>query len=213
MLSSTGLPSTWEWTSGSASRKDKDLLMSFDPGADLGTSNRYAGSPLLADVTADLLRDGAPVLVRNPNGHISALWAKDADPFGPQMGSRLVVAEFDGTAWGEPQTIPGTLGLNNDLDATVDGKGHLLVVWGRSDSSAITTNITFDDLMALRDTNDLYYSSCVGGVWSLPARLAATPGRDGDVDLASTSEGKVQVQVAWSNSAAQIVRVTQRLDP
>jgi hypothetical protein len=187
---------TWKLSSASSSPKDAGLEMVFDPGAALGTSNRYPGSPLLADVSTDLLRDGAPVLGRGADGSIFAVWTRDADPFGPQMGSQLFTAEFEGAAWSAPAVIPGTLGLNNDLDVAVDRNGARLVVWGRADSSGITTNITFDALQAVRDTNDLFYSTCLGGVWSAPARLAATPGRDGDVDLATTPEG--DVQATWT---------------
>ncbi|MEI8045714.1 MAG: hypothetical protein WCL11_30175, partial [Verrucomicrobiota bacterium] len=96
--------------------------------------------------------------------------------------------------------IPSTLGLNNDMDVTVDRNGARLLVWGRADSSGITTNITFDALQSLRDTNDLFYSTYMGGVWSAPARLAATPGRDGDVDLATNPQGDVQATWAYRDT-------------
>jgi hypothetical protein len=198
---------TWEWTwwearSGGHSTKDGGLEMAFNPGAALGTSNRYAGNSLLADVATDLLRDGAPVLARSADGRIFAVWARDTDPFGPQMGSQLLMAEFDGTAWSVPTAVPGTLGLNSDLDVIADRNGNRLVVWGRANSSAITTNITFDVLQAVRDTNDLFYATYQSGVWSAPARLVSTPGRDGDVDLATTPEGNVQVTWTYRDSGS-----------
>ncbi|MCX6916407.1 MAG: hypothetical protein NT167_25750, partial [Verrucomicrobia bacterium] len=198
------LSETWKISSASSSPKDggKDggLEMTFNPGATLGTTNRYPGNPLLADVSSDLLRDGAPVLARGADGRAFAIWSRDADPFGPQMGSQLLMAEFDGVAWTTPAAIPGTLALNNDLDVAVDRNGARLVVWGRADSSGITTNITFDALQTIRDTNDLFYSKYIGGVCSAPARLAFTPGRDGDVDLATTPEGDVQATWAYRDT-------------
>jgi len=154
-------------------------------------------------VAADLHRDGAPVLATDQSGGVFAVWSKDADPFGPQTGSFLQSSEFNtnGPAWTAPTAIPGTFGFHQGLAAVADGAGRRLVVWSMADSSSVTTNTTFEALQAVRDASDLFYVVQEGGTWTSPARIATTPGPDGEPRLAQAQDGSLWL--VWINMDRQ----------
>ncbi|WP_270934322.1 CARDB domain-containing protein [Falsiroseomonas oryzae] len=165
------------------------ITMSYDPGAAIGTGNVYGSNAIIADVANDLYQDGAPALATGLDGSVFAAWNKETSGFADQV----VVADYDGASWTVPTVLPGSDGLNAGVRAIVDGAGHRLVVWARSDASALSSSITMDELNAIRDDNDLFFAVHDGTGWSAANLLAATAGRDTDLTLGCDANGNVVV--------------------
>ncbi|MCE5334113.1 MAG: tandem-95 repeat protein [Desulfobacteraceae bacterium] len=172
-----------------------EMIFSYNPEGAIGTGNVYGTGAMLSNVAEDVLNDGAASPVRDADGNVFSAWLKDADPYGDQMGNYVEVADFDGTGWSVPVTVPGSLGLNRDVQATVDSQGRRLLVWSMADSSSLDSSTTWDELQAARSNTDVVYSVFSNGVWSTPQSVAATPGLDGSVALGTAPDG--QVVLTW----------------
>jgi SdrD B-like domain/Subtilase family/CARDB/FG-GAP-like repeat/Cadherin domain/RTX calcium-binding nonapeptide repeat (4 copies) len=160
------------------------------------TNTTYTSSSILGNVTSDLLRDSAMVMSVDTDGTVFAIWSKDQDPFGTDIGSRLYATEFNGTNWTTPAVIPNSLGFNDSATVAVDANGTRLLVWSYTSTSTLSRELSLDKLMTVRDTADLYYSLDTGSGWTNPLKLAATTGKDRDVTIGKDSNGNVLL--AWT---------------
>lgn len=170
----------------------------YNPARALGTASVYGTNSLLANVAADLYRDGQPSLARDAAGVSYAVWFKDGDPLLPETGSELYVADFNGATWSAPAVIPGSKGFNSQVNTTGDSANHRLAVWVHADASAITTHSTAEQFFGARGAADLFYSIHDGTAWSAPQRVTSTVGRDTDLHVSRLANG--DVLVVWTAS-------------
>jgi subtilisin family serine protease/5-hydroxyisourate hydrolase-like protein (transthyretin family) len=178
--------------------QDIPLTFQYNPAGARGTTNVYGTNTVLATAGSDVVSDGAMSLAKGPDGRVFAAWARAADPNAAQMGNEIYVLEFAESGWGVPVAIPGTLGLNRGVTAATDQYGRRMVVWSHSDSTAISPSTTLEELLAIQDDSDLYYSVFENEAWSEPRRLAATPGSDARPYLAQAIDG--QLAAVWQAS-------------
>ena len=164
-----------------------DVAFSTDPAAVIGTTNTYGTNALFADI----YRDGAPSLARDTNGQAFMAWFKDVDPYSSDAGSRVIVANYDGINWLMPSVITNSIGFNGFVNAALDPWGRPMVVWVHSDTSALTTNSTYSDVLGARTNADLYYSVFGGGVWSDPKPVVHTAGTDNSLSVSRDANGNL----------------------
>jgi subtilase family serine protease len=164
-----------------------DVTFSTDPAQVIGTTNVYGTNALFAD----LYRDGAPSLARDANGQPFMAWFKDVDPYSSDTGSRVMVANFDGTNWLAPSVITNSVGFNGFVNAALDPWGRPFVVWVHSDTSSLTTNSTYYDVLGTRTNADLYYSVFDGSAWSDPEPVVHTAGTDNSLSVSRDANGNL----------------------
>jgi subtilase family serine protease len=178
---------------------DTPLAFQYNPAGAIGSTNVYGANAVLATAATDVVDDGAISLAKGADGVFGA-WAKAVDPDSRRMGNVIYVADFTGSGWATPVAIPGTLGINRGVTATTDSSGRRMVVWSHSDSSAITPATTLEELLAVQDASDLYYSVFEGGAWSAPRALAATAGSDGRAKIVNSADGRLLA--AWQSGTS-----------
>ncbi len=179
------------------SPSDTEVPFTFNPAAALGSANVYGTNSVLSNVASDLRQDSTPVLGRAGNTTYLG-WIADGDPTAstPEIGSFIKVADFNGTGFDAPQTLPGSLGFNRYLQTGVDASGNRVAVWSMADSTGLGSGTTLEQLQtAMRDT-DVVYSVFDGTNWSTPAALPSTPGTDAALSLDTTAEG--DLLLTWS---------------
>ena len=164
-----------------------DVTFLTDPAQVIGTTNTYGTNVLFADI----YRDGAPSLSRDTNGQVFMAWFKDVDPYSSDTGSRVMIANFDGTNWLAPSVITNSIGFNGFVNAALDPWGRPMVVWVHSDTSSLTTNSTYYDVLGTRTNADLYYSVFDGGAWSDPEPVVHTAGTDNSLSVSRDANGNL----------------------
>ena len=165
-------------------------VFSADPTADEGTGNVYGTNSVLRNLANDLSQDGAPSLALDSGGVPFQAWYK-VEPPSAGIGSRVYVADYNGTGWNDPVIIPNSFGFDSYVNATTDRLGHRLVVFVYSDTSSLTWDLTGDQFMAALTASDVYYSTFDGSSWSAPQPVATTPGADSDLQLSRLANGNV----------------------
>jgi Subtilase family/SdrD B-like domain/CARDB/RTX calcium-binding nonapeptide repeat (4 copies) len=158
---------------------------------DLGIAGIVSNGSILANVETDVLRDSAMVMSVDTDGTVFGVWAKDQDPFGEDIGSRLYTTEFNGVNWSSPTVVSDSLGFNDSAAVIVDQNGTRLLVWSYTDTSTLTKSISLNELTSVRDTADLFFVVDTGTGWSAPQKLAPTVGKDRDVTLGKDSNGNI----------------------
>ncbi|MEZ6137703.1 MAG: SdrD B-like domain-containing protein [Pirellulaceae bacterium] len=179
------------------SPSDTDVPFVFNPAAALGSANVYGTNSVLSSVATDLTIDSAPVL--GQAGSTTYLgWIADGDPTAstPEIGSFIKVADFNGTGFDAPQTLPGSLGFNRYLQTGVDASGNRIAVWSMADSTGLGASTTLEELQAAMRDTDVVYSVFDGTSWSTPSALPTTPGTDAALSLDTTAEG--DLLLTWS---------------
>lgn len=170
--------------------------LTYNPAGSVGTGNDY-GDSVLASIGGDLWRDTSMSLATDGAGTVFGVWAKDMDPYGTEIGSKLYVADFNGATWNTPVEVAGSLGFNNDAVVGVDGDGDRLMVWSWASTAGIDPDtITIEELQAVRDGADLVFSVNSGSGWSAPQLLITTTGADSKVTMARDASGNLII--AWT---------------
>lgn len=166
--------------------------LSYDPAAVIGTTNIYGTNSLLPDVSADVYDEGAPALALDAAGTPFQIWYRQRNPYDlTQIGSELVVADFDGSSWSAPAAIPGTIGLNGQVSAITDRLGRRLAVWVHGDTSGLGTNSTAAEFFDALRSSDVTYAVFDGATWSAPQPVAVTTDPDSHLQLSQLQNGDV----------------------
>lgn len=159
------------------------------PETAIGTTNVYGPNSVLADVHLDVLRDGAPALALDNSGVPYQIWFRELDPYGPDYGTELRMADYTGAGWTAPTVIPDTKGINSHVVAATDPLGRRMAIWVHGDASSLTTNMTTTEFFAARDAVNLHYSIFDGANWSAPQPVAPTDGPDSNVQVSTLANG------------------------
>lgn len=140
-------------------------------------------------VTATLTDESAPVMARDAEGHLSAVWIN-------QDG--IVLSRFDETLglWLTPELVHAHVEEESigDLSLRFDAAGNAMVAWNSMDASLIHAGMSYDAYVAAMDAGgDLHYAfrAAATGQWSAAQRLAATAGDDVGVQMTELPEGGI----------------------
>ncbi|NLX56992.1 MAG: S8 family serine peptidase [Planctomycetaceae bacterium] len=153
----------------------------YNPDVAYGSSRVYGTNSVLADVGTDLFEDGAPSVVTGPDGKVYVAWSKELSPEA-DSDSEILVSSFTEGGWSPPESIPGVDGLVSTVQMVILPDGRRVVVWSQCDLHGLTRESTPDEVFAMADERDLFYSVYDAG-WSTPLPLAANLGYEGEVDL------------------------------
>lgn len=172
----------------------------FDPDALIGTGLAYGDNHVLADVSNDVTADSAMTLAKD-DGVIFGAWTHMAETRPDEagwlgkVGWQVMVAEY-GAGWGTPVALPGSLGVNGEATAAVDGNGQRMVIWTHA-ASPLGTTPTLEDLEAAMDANNLVYALYdeSTGTWGAMQTLATTAGMDNGITITRNAAG--QLVVSW----------------
>lgn len=172
----------------------------FDADALIGTGLAYGDNHVLADVSQDVTSDSAMTLAKD-DGVIFGAWTHMAetrpDQAGwlGQIGWEVMVAEY-GAGWGTPVALPGSLGVNAEATAVVDGNGQRMVLWTHA-ASPVSATPSLEDLESAMDANNLVYALYDEGTdtWGPMQTLAATTGMDSGIAFSHNAAG--QLVVSW----------------
>jgi hypothetical protein len=164
-----------------------DVTFSEDPSLDIGTTNVYGTNVLFPDI----YRDGAPALALDGNGKPFMTWFKEVDPYSTEIGSHVYISSFDGTNWLAPFIITNSIGFNGFVNAALDPQGRPMAVWVHSDTSTLTTNSSFSDVMGARTNASLYYSLFDGTSWGDPQPIPKTLGSDNSLSVSKDAAGNL----------------------
>ncbi len=179
-------------------------LMSWNPGLLIGSNANYSDSvsrSLLANVASDVAKDGSPALASDSGGTYAAWTHGTGD-----IGSEVRVSSYTGGAWSAPVTIAGSVGFNSNVNTITDANGRRMAVWANAATSGLGHDSDLDAIQAARDANDVMYSlyDSGAGVWSTPALLAATAGRDASLTLTRDASGNVVL--GWIHTGADDIQ-------
>ncbi len=164
----------------------------------VGTGNVYPGQTVLADVTQDVRNDGSAGLHTFAGGPTLCAWTKDSDDPNTALGSAVVVASHEGT-WSSPTVVASDTHFN--YDPQVGGTAtEPLVVWSSADGSGLSLDNSAAEILEAAGATDVFFARRVNNVWTTPAALAALPGSDDLVAVASDAFGRVLA--AWRNQPA-----------
>ena len=165
------------------------LVVTYEPL--IGTGAIYEGRPLLAEsITADKTNDGNPAIARGPDGEILATWAKDPPVGSGTIGSAVVVASYDGTVWTTPVEIQAGRYFNRGTTLVYDAAGTPMVLWASAPANVTPTSSSETMLQAIQNS-DIFFSQRVSGTWTAPQPVAAIPGQDESVKLATNGSQHV----------------------
>jgi hypothetical protein len=182
-------------------------IFSYDPIAFIGTTNIQGANAILSSVGSDLFQDGAPAITLDGAGTPYQVWYKFRDPRSGEAGSELVSADFNGASWSAPVVIPGSLGINSYVCTAVDSSDTRVAVWVRADSGTVSTNMTFEQFLAVRDSAEVVFSEWDGSSWTLPQALAATPGPDRDLKVTRLDNGQLLATWVYTETNSFVVLV------
>jgi|GEM_PF-1710728 len=177
----------------------------FDADALIGTGFAYGDNHVLDDVSQDVTSDSAMTLAKD-DGVIFGAWTHMAETRPDEagwlgkIGWQVMVAEY-GAGWGTPVALPGSLGVNSEATAAVDGNGRRMVIWTHAASPASATP-TQAELETAMDANNLVYALYdeSTGTWGAMQTLATTAGMDNGITTTRNAAG--QLVVSWVYQAA-----------
>jgi subtilase family serine protease/5-hydroxyisourate hydrolase-like protein (transthyretin family) len=192
---SSGTPSL----SGAIQADEDNISIEFDPSSTIGTTSTYfdgENDSVLSDVGTDLFDDSGAQLYKSPTGEIYAVWTKVSDT--SEIGSRVMVATYNGTGWSTPIAIAGSLGLLGTPVIAADTSGASMIVWSSTDTSGFVPGITQQQFLDLVSTSQLYYSRFDSGSWTTAALVSPGVGIETNAELALGADGRLVL--AWTRS-------------
>lgn len=178
--------------------------MVMDVVAQVGTGNVYpgvmmtqtalmtpaaSGVTVLDDVSHDLTDDGPPALAHSAGGETLVAWTKDAQDQSVTLGSRVVVATYNGSDWDAPVIVQGDDRYNDLPELAFTGAITPLMVWSSADATGVSLSSTITELLDAEAATDIYFSRRAGGVWDTPQPIATLAGPDTHPQFASDGTG------------------------
>jgi subtilase family serine protease len=185
---------------------------SYNPSSVVGTGKTYGTNSILGNVATDLYDDGAPALANDPSGSSYQIWYKSGNPYLPQIGSQLYMADYDGTNWAAASVIPGTFGFNTQVSAATDRLGHRVAVWVHGDTSGINTDCSPEQFFGARSLVDLCYAVFDGSAWSTPQRVAVTRGPDSGLQVSTLPNGELLAVWTYTGTNSVVHLLSSRWD-
>ena len=159
----------------------------------VGTGAYYGGNTLVADVSQDFADDSPASVSVAPNGEVLAVWCHDSENSSESMGMSIRASEYLGTGWSEPVELLSTDKFNDTPELAFFEDNNAMMVW-RSAPANVTMASGVEEVIDALDANDIYYAQRINGVWSAPAVLFESTGRESSLVLAS--EG-LNALAAW----------------
>jgi hypothetical protein len=175
-----------------------DPTVTYDPSLYIGTGTVYGGNAVFAGtVGSDLYDDRSPVIARAPDGTPWMTWSKmQADG-----STRILVSSYNGTTWSDPVMIPGAVGNAANPRILFDSAGRAVVAFSMSDTTGFDPATSpIEDLIAILESTDIYYSTFTAGAWTPAAPIATLAGMDDAVALGLAPDGSIVA--AWINTDA-----------
>ncbi|MEQ8821907.1 MAG: hypothetical protein RLY93_16850 [Sumerlaeia bacterium] len=177
-----------------------------------GTGGHYEGTPVVANVSADLYHDGPATAVRMPGGGVQVIWKKETGDYDTALGSLITIATSDGNSASGLAHIDSQVSFSNDPSLAYDAGGNLIAVWARAESAGLTAKSSVTDILKAQNRTEIVFAAESMGAWSTPARLTPMPSGQNDrpriaIDAAgnravvwlNSRDGQITVQASGGN--------------